>query len=104
MKKIIYVILYSALLGSCIKDITKKNVDPINPASVPSYTLFTNGQKQMADLLATSSVNTNIFRMLTQYWTETTYTEEANYDLSQRNIPRQWWNGFYRDVLKSFDE
>jgi len=40
--------------------------------------------------------------MLAQHWTETTYTDESNYDLATRDIPTQWWNGFYRDVLKSY--
>ncbi|HET7897446.1 MAG TPA: SusD/RagB family nutrient-binding outer membrane lipoprotein, partial [Flavisolibacter sp.] len=44
-------------------------------------------------------VNTNIFRLIVQYWTETTYTDESNFDLNTRQIPRQIWNGLYRDVI-----
>jgi len=57
----------------------------------------------MADLLTTSNVNTNIFRLLAQHWTETTYTDESNYDINSRDIPVQWWNGFYRDVLYNLE-
>jgi hypothetical protein len=30
--------------------------------------------------------------MFAQHWTETTYIDEANYDLSTRNIPQNFWN------------
>jgi len=102
MKKFLIIFLSSVILGSCTKNLTDKNIDPRNPSIVPSYSLFTNGQKQMVDLLATTDVNTNIYRMLAQQWTETTYTDESNYDIATRDIPTQWWNGFYRDVLKSY--
>jgi hypothetical protein len=104
MKKFLIIFLSFLLLWSCTKDLTNKNLDPKNPIIVPSYSLFTNGQKNMVDLLTTTDVNTNIFRMLAQHWTETTYPDESDYDLATRSIPTQWWNGFYRDVLKSFEE
>src|SRR6266498_1949995 len=104
MKKFLIISLSSFLFWSCTKDLTDKNLDPKNPVIVPSYSLFTNGQKNMVDLLTTTDVNTNIYRMLVQQWTGTTYTDESNYDLATRSIPTQWWNGFYRDVLKSFEE
>jgi len=83
--------------------LTDKNVDPKNPVAVPSYTLFSNAEKQMSDLLITTDVNTNIFRLLAQHWTETTYIDESNYDITSRNIPVQWFNGFYRDVLYNLE-
>ncbi len=104
MKKFLIISLSSFLFWSCTKTFTDKNLDPKHPTTVPSYTLFTNGQKNMVDLLTTPDVNTNIFRMFVQQWTETTYTDESNYDLATRSIPTQWWNGFYRDVLKSYEE
>src|SRR3954470_14550183 len=92
MKKILSITLLSALLwSSCIKDLTKLNVDPKNPNVVPSYTLFSNAEKQFTDLVATTDVNINIFRLLAQHWTETTYTDESNYDISSRDIPVFWW-------------
>jgi len=42
--------------------------------------------------------------LIAQQWTETTYTDESNYDLNTRNIPRNWWNAFYRDILNNFQE
>ncbi|MBY0481405.1 MAG: SusD/RagB family nutrient-binding outer membrane lipoprotein [Chitinophagaceae bacterium] len=104
MKKIIVFSISLLLFGSCTKDLASLNNDPKNPTVVPSYALFSSAQKNMADALSSPNVNLNIFRLLTQQWTETTYTDESNYDLNQRNIPRGWWNTFYRDVLKNFEE
>jgi hypothetical protein len=104
MKKIVLIILLSGAIFSCKKDLTSYNLDPKSPTTVPSYTLFTDAQKNMADLLTTTDVNTNVFRLFAQHWTETTYTDESNYDIFNRGIPTQWWNGFYRDVLKSLQE
>lgn len=94
----------SLLLGSCKKDLTSLNEDPKNPASVPSYSLFTYAQKQVADELASANVNTNIFRLWTQHWTQTTYTDESNFDLATRSIPQNWWHDLYRDALRNFED
>jgi hypothetical protein len=49
--------------------------------------------------MTSTNVNTNIFRMLGQHWTETTYVEEANYDFNTRNITNAHWSEMYRDVI-----
>jgi hypothetical protein len=54
--------------------------------------------------MTSTNVNINIFRLFAQYWTETTYTDEANYILTIRDIPGNHWNVLYRDVLKDLDE
>jgi hypothetical protein len=104
MKKIFSLTLSIILLAGCTKDLTGLNDDPKNPKVVPSYSLFSNAQKSLSDAMASSNVNLNIFRMLAQHWTETTYTDEANFDLATRNIPQNWWARLYRDVLRDFDE
>lgn len=106
MKKIIILsgLACSLLVSSCKKDLTDLNNDPKNPTSVPSYSLFTYGQKQLADELASANVNTNIFRLWSQHWTQTTYTDESNYDLATRNIPQNWWHDMYRDVLRNLED
>jgi len=92
------------LLASCSKNITDKNIDPKNPSTVPSYTVFTQAQLNMSNTFASSNVNLNIFRLIQQYWTETTYTDESNYDLGTRSIPDNWWNNWYRLVLNNFQQ
>ncbi len=49
--------------------------------------------------MASPNVNLNVFRFLAQYLTETTYTDEVNYDLIGRNIPQNHWSEIYRDVI-----
>jgi hypothetical protein len=104
MKKILLISGLLFILASCTKDLSKLNTDSKNPIVVPSETLFSNAQLNLANNLATPNVNVNIWRMIAQHWTETTYTDESNYDLSTRPIPQTWWHAIYRDVLKNFEE
>ncbi|HET9429683.1 MAG TPA: SusD/RagB family nutrient-binding outer membrane lipoprotein [Chitinophagaceae bacterium] len=105
MKKIILSLSVICLMtASCKKDLTDFNNDPKNPKNVPSYTLFSNAQRTLTNTITSSNVNLNIWRLILQYWQETTYTDESNYDLGTRSIPDNIWNAFYRDVLKDFDE
>lgn len=105
MKKII--LLLAVLIGAttaCKKDFGDINIDTKNPSTVPPSTLFSYAQKQLSDIYTEPNVNTNIFRLLAQQWTETTYTDEANYDLATRNIPQNVWNRFFVSILKNLDE
>jgi len=104
MKKILIICCVLFSLASCKKDITSLNVDPKNPLVVPSYTLFSNAELNLANNMATPNVNTNIWRLIVQHWQETTYTDESNYDLVTRSIPQGWWHTMYRDVLKNLDD
>ena len=91
------------LIVSCgkLEDLNKNIKDP---ASVPGETLFTNAQRRVINQMVSSNVNFNIFRLITQYWTETTYTDESNYDLTTRTIPDGVWDLFYINALKNFNE
>lgn len=104
MKKIIFLLVAVSLAVGCNKDFGDLNVDSKKPTSVPPGTLFSNGQKALVDIMTSTNVNNNIFRMLAQYWTETTYIDEANYDLTTRNIPQNFWNTVYVSVLKNLNE
>ena len=103
MKKIAIIsIALAFILGACQKNLTNLNIDTKNPINAPSYALFTNGQKYMTDWLTTSSVDYNITDLIAQYWTETTYTDESNYNLGNRDIPKAFWNSLYNDALNNF--
>ena len=105
MKKLITIALLPLLmLAACKRDITSINVDPKNPRVAPGAAFFTSAQKNMSDLLASTNVNDNIFRLIVQYWQETTYTDESQYDIITRQNPRQLWNGLYRDVIRDIRE
>lgn len=102
MRKILsYAMLLSVILiTSCRKNLSSLNEDPKHPSSVPSAPLFTNASANLSDLMASTNVNFNSFRLYVQYWTETTYTDETNYDLNQRSVPDRWWATLYRDVIQ----
>ena len=85
MKKSIIIAALCVLGVSCSKNITQLNTDPKNPSAiVSSASLFTNAERTFASTLASTSVNLNIFRLVEQYWQETTYTDESRYDIVTR--------------------
>jgi len=97
-------IIIATILVACTDDFDDYNIDKKRPAVVPGDAVFTSGQKNLVDQMSTPNVNDNIFRLISQYWTETTYTDEANYDLVGRTIPDLTFRGYYRDALKDLDE
>lgn len=102
MKKVIVTTLtIFTLLVSCQSDdqYEAKNIDPKNPVEVSPEFLFNSATKSLFDQMTSTNVNVNIFRMLGQHWTETTYVDEANYDFNTRNIPQNHWGEIYTDVL-----
>jgi hypothetical protein len=66
---------------------------------VPGGFLFSNALKALSDQIASTNVNLNIWKLWAQYWTETTYTDEANYDIINRNIANLAFRTYYRDIL-----
>lgn len=102
MKKHILLILGIVFISSC-SDFGDINESTKSPTVVPAETLFANATKNLYDQMVSTSVNNNIFRLFSQYWTETTYVDEANYDFG-RDQPGTHWNILYRDVLKDLDE
>ncbi len=105
MKKRLIVPFILLLTAAC-NDLTELNVIPkrAEAGTVPAQTLFASAQRELADALTSPNVNTNIFRLLSQYWAQTTYTDESRYDLTTRNIPQNFWNALYRDVLRDLRE
>lgn len=100
MKKYL-LILASIIIASCASDekFEELNKDPNNPTSVSSEALFTSATKALFDQMESTNVNNNIYRLLSQYWTETTYVDESNYDFNTRAIPQNHWSRISRDVL-----
>src|SRR3954469_21578468 len=103
MRKLFITCLAVSLFFSC-EDLTEINDNPKRTDVAPAGSLFAGAEKSLIDNLSSPNVNQNIFRLLAQQWTETTYTDESNYDLITRNIPQNFWNVMYRDVLQSFSE
>ncbi len=103
MKKILAIFSIIIFISSCTK-LEDLNDNVKDPTTVTGESLFTSGQKAFFDQMVSTNVNLNIFRLIVQYWTETTYIDESNYDLVTRTIPDNHWDALYRDVLKDFKE
>lgn len=92
------------MLAACEKDLTDINVDPKNPLEAPAYALYSNAQVNLMDEITSTNVNENIFRLIMQYWQETTYIDESQYDLTTRQISEQMWDYMNRDVIRDIRE
>lgn len=100
MKKIILLaFIIGITFSSCETDFEGWNVDDKNPSTVPPAYLLTSAQKDLFYRVLSPNVNYNIFRFFSQYWTETQYTDEVNYDIRGRNIGGTFFLFMYRDVL-----
>jgi hypothetical protein len=95
--------LVLVVLASCTKNITSLNDNPKGPVVVPGESLISQAQANLANYYTTPDVNTNIFELIMQYWAETTYPQESQYILSERNIPRFWWQAMYTGILKNLE-
>jgi hypothetical protein len=101
MKKLLILgVLIGLTVTSCTKDITDNNVDPKSPESVPAGTLFSNAEKNLGDLMTEVSSGRNLLKVWGQHWTETTYNDEANYDIIGRDPSESFWIGLYTEVLE----
>jgi hypothetical protein len=104
MKKIVLLIAFIALSVSCSDDITNLNVITKDATSTKPEYLFTNAQKALMDQMTSTSVNSNVFRLFVQHWTETTYPDESQYNITTRAIPDNHFTVLYRDVLRDLKE
>jgi len=101
MKKIFFsIIVLSAVMLSCTKNFEDYNVNTKRASEVPGFHLLANAQRALGDQEASTNVNLNVFKLWSQYWTETTYTDEANYDIVTRTIADLTFRTYYRDILQ----
>lgn len=105
MKRIYLVLI--VLIGisvSCTKNFEEMNTSKTRATVVPAGFLFANAQKALADQIASTNVNLNNYKLFAQYWTETTYTDESNYDMVTRNVASFIFRAYYRDVLSDLQQ
>lgn len=100
----ITVLMLAGVALSCTRDISSLNEEKRRLSTVPAATLFSNAERNLSDMLASGSVNVNIFRFVVQHWAATTYNDEPNFNFSTRNIPATWWRTGYRDILNDLQE
>src|SRR5687768_7781032 len=104
MRKFILTLLITCVFIACddrLEDLNK----PTKAAVVaPAETLFANGVNEMFYMMNNSNTNINVFRLYAQYWAQTTYPDESQYNMVTRRNPDNFWRGAYRDALKDLDE
>jgi hypothetical protein len=103
-KSLIYAAVLALVISSCTKDISSFNDNVKDPVTVPAGTLFANATKELVDYVASPNVNVNTFRLWAQHWTQTTYTDESNFELTERNINGEVWDRMYARVLRDCNE
>lgn len=105
MKKIaLFLIILIGISVSCTKNFEEYNTDTKHATEVPGNFIFANALKALADQEASTNVNLNVWKLFAQYWTETTYTDESNYDIVNRNIASLTFRTYYRDILVDLKE
>jgi hypothetical protein len=104
MRKLILTVFITCIFIACddrLEDLNK----PTKAAVVaPAETLFANGVNEMFYMMNNSNTNINVFRLYAQYWAQTTYPDESQYNMVTRRNPDNFWRGAYRDALKDLDE
>ncbi|QBA20811.1 SusD/RagB family nutrient-binding outer membrane lipoprotein [Chryseobacterium indologenes] len=106
-KNILYaggVVASLLLFNSCQSDLTSLNEDPKHPATVPTGNLLATSMFQGFYYMYTGSVNFNNYRFFTQQWTETTYVQETNYNLTTRAQPRNHFRRMYVYTLAPLEQ
>ena len=104
MKKILITVFIMCMFFACDDRLEDLNRPTKQPTEVPAETVFSNGLKEMAYMYTNSNTNINVFRLYAQYWAQTTYPDESQYNMVTRRNPDNVWRGAYRDALKDLDE
>jgi hypothetical protein len=101
-----FLFLVSALLFAtgCADNLTDYNVDVKNPAVVPATSLFSGAERSLARTITSTNVNLNPFRLYVQYWAETTYPQESQFQITPRKINQGFWDALYTGVLSNLNE
>lgn len=102
-RKLLIAPILLLLLSGCTKNLTKLNVDPKNPQTFYYNALFTEGQYYLSFLLNNADYDYNPQNFFEQYWQETTYLNESQYDILYRGIPDLDWNVLYLNVLANLN-
>lgn len=103
MKKIIILLgIFSIVIMSCERDITKLDVDPKTATNVPAANVFAGGIVSLANQMNTTSVGSNQFRGFVQQLADVQYLELGRYDQRKRSIPDNHWNSLYGQ-LQNFE-
>jgi len=108
MKKLIIISIAIVLTaGACNLSRLNQNIKQPTPASAGANAagpLYLNAEYQFGRFIHRTNVNIEIFKLWSQQWTTTTYTEEPDYNITDRGIPGNDWNILYHNVLESLSK
>ena len=104
MKKLFTAASAALLIASCTSDLSSLNENSKAPVQVPAGTLIANATVDLSDYLASVNVNLNNFTLWSQHWTQTTYTDESNYDYNQRDVNGNTFDALYANVLRDLQD
>jgi hypothetical protein len=99
IQKIIAILTIGLSMTACVSD--DINTDPNSAYTTVPGSLINYSQKELSDYLNTPSVNENNFRLTMQYWQETIYVNESNYDFTNRNVSNQIYRDNYVNVINN---
>jgi len=104
MKKLFTAASAALLIASCTSDLSSLNENGKAPVQVPAGTLIANATVDLSDYLASINVNENNFTLWAQHWTQTTYTDESNYNYNQRDVNGNTFDALYANVLRDLND
>jgi len=104
MKKLIFAAAAALAITSCTSDLSDLNVNGKAPESVPSGALFANAVMGYYDFDAVQNVNLNNLRLWSQHWTQTTYVDESNFQLNERDVNGSTFVRMYVTVIRDCEE
>lgn len=104
MKKLLFAAAAALAITSCTSDLSDLNVNGKAPESVPSGALFANAVMGYYDFDAVQNVNLNNLRLWSQHWTQTTYVDESNFQLNERDVNGNTFVRMYVTVIRDCEE
>ncbi|CAI8387082.1 MAG: Uncharacterised protein [Owenweeksia sp. TMED14] len=104
MKKLFTAASAALLIASCTNDLSSLNENSKAPVQVPAGTLIANATVDLSDYMASVNVNLNNFTLWAQHWTQTTYTDESNYNYNQRDVNGNTFDAMYANVLRDLND
>jgi hypothetical protein len=104
MRKIFLIAFLTVVFISCDDRLEEMNKPTKDAVEVPAEPLFTNGLNEMFYMMNNSDVNINVFRLYAQYWAQTTYPDESQYNMVGRRNPDNFWRRGFRDALQDLEE
>lgn len=104
MKKIFTAAAAALVIASCTSDLSSLNVNSKAPEQVPAGALIANSTVTLTDYLTSVNVNLNNFILWSQHWTQTTYTDESNFNYDGRDVNGNTFDALYATVLRDLSD